>query len=393
MNNRSVNRPVVRSVFFRPVFALSVVALGMLGCQKLDPGQVVTGGKSTSGAVKAGGAIDLPKIDYTGALTEEQKALVVATVDGQNITQGELLNSAGSGLFRMRTELANKEYMTLRKGLEELIDKQLLEKEAQARGTTPEELIKTEVGARITPASDEELLGFFEQNRRRFPPTATFEEHREELREVYMGRKGEAVKMEFLKGLREKSAVKVTLPYPELPTVQVSVDDDPRLGTADAPVTIIEWSDFQCPYCKKNGETLKKVKEHYGDKVAIVFRDFPLPFHDKAQKAGEASECADEQGKFWEYHDQLFQNQSALDIDGLKKAGEALGLDMGKFSACLDSGKFASEIAKDLAEGQAAGVTGTPASFINGKMVSGALPMDTYMAIIDSELTRKGVPN
>lgn len=387
MNNRSLTR------FSRTLFALSLVASTLLGCQKLDPAQVVAGGKPAASGSRAGSAVDLPKIDYTGALSEEQKSLVVATVDGQNITQGELLNNAGSALFRMRTELANKEYMTMRKGLEELIDKQLLAKEAAARGTTAEELLKTEVAARLTPASDEELMGFFEQNRRRFPPTATFEEHRAELAEVYMGRKGEAVKMEFLKGLREKSQVKVTLPYPELPTVQVSVDDDPRKGIAEAPVTIIEWSDFQCPYCKKNGETLKQVKDRYGDKVAIVFRDFPLPFHDKAPKAAEAAECADDQGKFWEFHDRLFQNQGGLDVEGLKKAGEEVGLDMGKFSSCLDSGRYSGEIAKDMADGQAAGVTGTPATFINGKMVSGALPMDTYVAIIDSELAKKGVPN
>ncbi|MFM7204460.1 MAG: DsbA family protein [Myxococcota bacterium] len=368
---------------------LSALFFGALltfsACQKLDPTEIVTGSKELPTQ-----EINLGKVSYASSLSEEEKAKVVATVEGQPVTQGELLDSAGSALFRLRTELANKEYMTLRKGLDELIEKRLLEKESQSRGLEVNALLDADVYSKVTAPTDEELQGFFNQNRRRFGPDATFEQHAAELREVFSGRKREQAKAEYVQGLKTKSKVTVTLPYPEMPTVTVSADDDPRMGSADAPVTIIEWSDFQCPYCKRNGETLKEVKQRYGDKVSVVFRDFPLPFHKEAPKASEAAECADEQGKFWEFHDKLFSNQQALDVGSLKKNAEELQLDMAKFTACLDSGKYKSEIDKDMAEGKVAGVTGTPATFINGKMLSGALPIDTYAAIIDAELAKAG---
>lgn len=381
---------VSRASRLRSVAVLSLLSVAaFVGCEKLDPAAVVTGNKSAASGTAASSEVNLGKVSYSGAMSEEEKALVVATVDGQSVTQQELFDAAGQGLFKLRTEMANKEYMTKRKGLEDLIEKRLLKKEAEARGMTEEALLKLEVDAKVQPPTDEELQNFFNQNRRRFPPEATFEQNRNQLAEVFQGRKADMARAEYLRSLKEKSKVEVFLPYPELPTVQVSVDDDPRLGPADAPVTIIEWSDFQCPYCEKNGAILKQVKEKYGDKVAIVFRDFPLPFHDKAPKAAMASECADDQGKFWEYHDKLFANQSALDVNGLKKAAEELSLDMAKFNACLDSEKYKAEVDKDMADGKVAGVTGTPASFINGKMVSGALPIETYSAIIDSELKKK----
>lgn len=359
--------------------------LTLSACQKLDPTELVSGSKELPTQ-----EINLGKVSYTSSLSEEEKAKVVATVDGQPVTQGELLEVAGSSLFRLRTEMANKEYMTLQRGLNELLEKRLLDKESQARGMEVQALLDADVYSKVPPPTDDELQGFFNQNRRRFGPDATFEQHAAELREVFTGRKREQAKGEYVQGLKAKAKVTLSLPYPETPTIAVSADDDPRMGSADAPVTIIEWSDFQCPYCKRNGDTLKEVKARYGDKVTVVFRDFPLPFHKEAPKASEAAECADEQGKFWEYHDKLFSNQQALDIGALKKNAEELQLDMGKFTTCLDSGKYKTEIDKDMAEGKVAGVTGTPATFINGKMFSGALPIDTYAAVIDAELTKLG---
>lgn len=175
---------------------------------------------------------------------------------------------------------------------------------------------------------------------------------------------------------------------PQIPTqrVEVSADDDPSKGPADAPVTIIEFSDYQCPFCKKVEATINQIIETYGDKIRFVYRDFPLGFHQYAQKAAEASECADEQGKFWEYHDKLFENQQAINIENMKRWARDLNLDPDKFDDCLDSGKYASEVQKDLQDGQAAGVSGTPTFFINGKKLSGAQPFSTFKAIIDAEL-------
>lgn len=181
-------------------------------------------------------------------------------------------------------------------------------------------------------------------------------------------------------------------PAPAAPAekIEVSIDDDAVKGEKDAPVTIITFSDYQCPYCARVEESLKKVEEKYVNdgKVKIVFRDFPLPFHNNAQKASEASECAHDQGKFWEYHDKLFQNQNALSIDDLKKYAKELELDADKFNKCLDSGEKEAEVKKDMTDGQAAGVSGTPMSFINGEAVRGAQPYEAFEAVIEKALAK-----
>ena len=185
-----------------------------------------------------------------------------------------------------------------------------------------------------------------------------------------------------------KEAVKEPTPSPTEPKAEVGADDDPVKGPATAKITIIEFSDFQCPFCARAVPTMEQIFKTYGDKVRLVYRDFPLSFHQYAQKSAEAAECADEQGKFWEYHDSLFANQNALDIDSLKKYASDTKLDTAKFNECLDSGKYAEEVQKDFKDGQSAGVRGTPAFFINGRLVSGAQPFETFKKIIDEELAK-----
>ncbi len=181
-----------------------------------------------------------------------------------------------------------------------------------------------------------------------------------------------------------------TEPSPAEPgRVDVSADDDPTKGLDTAKVTMIEFSDFQCPFCGRfYTQTLPQIEKDYIEtgKVKYVFRDFPLSFHQNAQKSAEAAECADEQGKFWDYHDRLFENQESLDTDSLKKYADELGLDTEKFNDCLDSGKYTEEVQKDFKDGQQAGVRGTPAFFINGILVSGAQPFENFKQVIDAEL-------
>lgn len=175
-------------------------------------------------------------------------------------------------------------------------------------------------------------------------------------------------------------------PTPQL--VEATVDDDPARGPEDAAVTVIEFSDFQCPFCARfSAQTLPTVLENYGDRVRFVFRDFPLnSIHPFAAKAAEAAECADDQESFWDYHDLLFENQNALDVDSLKGHAASLDLDVAAFDECLDSGKYTEEVAKDLEDGAAAGVRGTPAFFINGRLISGAQPYQVFAAAIDAAL-------
>lgn len=172
-------------------------------------------------------------------------------------------------------------------------------------------------------------------------------------------------------------------PYKEL------MDDDPIKGDINAPVTIVEFSDFECPFCGRYySQTYKQLENDYikTGKVRYVFRDFPLGFHEHALKASEAGECADDQGKFWEMHDKLFENQNALGVESIKGYAAELGLDTGKFNECLDSGKYESEVLGDLIAGQNYGIGGTPSFIINGQLVVGAQPYDTFRQIIEAEL-------
>lgn len=202
-----------------------------------------------------------------------------------------------------------------------------------------------------------------------------------------------------IKGLEEKEGnkdekVAASTPQPTgsvagTQKVEVAVrPNDPVKGNPNAKVTIVEFSDFQCPFCARVLPTLKQVMETYPDKVRIVFKNYPLPFHQNAESAAMAALCAQEQGKFWEYHDRLFTNQESLSLNDLKKYAADLGLKTGDFNSCLDSKKYKKQVEEDLVEGNRVGVRGTPAFFINGQVLSGALPFENFKAIIDEELKK-----
>jgi len=173
--------------------------------------------------------------------------------------------------------------------------------------------------------------------------------------------------------------------------MEALVDDDTIKGDKNAPVTIVEWSDFECPFCTRFYQnTLGQIDEQYikTGKVKLVYRDFPLGFHKNAQKAAEAAECADEQNKFWEMHDKLFDNGVSGGVSSFKQFASELDLDTSKFNDCLDSGKMADEVKKDLSDGSAAGIRGTPGFIINGQLVSGAQPFEAFKQVIEAELAK-----
>jgi protein-disulfide isomerase len=189
---------------------------------------------------------------------------------------------------------------------------------------------------------------------------------------------------QFVAELKGKGGVRIML---EPPRVAVDVGDDPAYGPGTAPVTIVEFSDFQCPFCARVNPTLQKVKETYGDKIRVVFRDFPLlQIHPQAAKAAEAATCANEQGKFWEMHDRLFANQQKLQVADLKQHAVDLGLNAETFNQCLDSGKHEAEWKKDLEDGAKYGLSGTPAFFINGQFIGGGIPKEAFQQIINEKL-------
>lgn len=200
------------------------------------------------------------------------------------------------------------------------------------------------------------------------------------------------------KGAKQKGQAVVVTPQPTGTVggaqavsgkVEVAITpNDLVKGNPQAKVTIIEFSDFQCPFCGRAEPTLKQIFETYGDGVKLVYKNYPLPFHEYAQDAAIAALCAKDQGKFWEYHDTLFKNQESLKITDLKKYASDLGLKTQDFNTCLDSKKYKDQVQADLAEGNRAGVSGTPAFFINGRPLSGAQPFDSFKAVIDEELKK-----
>ena len=305
---------------------------------------------------------------------------VLARVGDQEITKAQVLEAAASQL----AELRQKEYDVLKSALDQVIDEMLLGKAATEKGQTLDEYIQAEIENKAPQPTDEEIQDFYNKYKSRLGGK-TLEQARPQIVNRLSLMKKQELFNQIISRLRKASKVAVFL---DPPRVKVAEAGNPSWGPKDAPVTIIEFSDFECPYCARAEKTIEQIKEKYAGKVRIVFRDFPLSFHRHAQKAHEAAACAADQDKYWEMHKLLFANQKALAPEQLVSYASQIGLDMDKFNACLDSGSKAEEIAADQKAGAAAGVTGTPAFFINGRFLSGAQPLEAFSQIIDEELAR-----
>ncbi len=313
----------------------------------------------------------------------------VATIDGTPITAKELDEHIGPQMIQLERRQAGEKFELRQRALDNLVMKKLIEAEAARRGVSVDQLIKTEVEDKTPPPSFDELRAFYAQNQEKLRGQP-FEAVRPQLAPYLHQQKKQEALVAYVQGLGAAHKVDITLPPPELPRVNVAADG-PSRGPAGAPVTMVVFSDFQCPYCSKALPVIDEVARTYGDKVRIVFRDYPLPNHAQAPKAGEAGHCADEQGKFWELHDLMFQNQDKLRPEGLKELARRVpGLDAGRFDACLDGGKMAEKVKKNAQDGANAGVDGTPSFFINGQMVGGAQDVRVFKSLIDRELQRSG---
>lgn len=310
---------------------------------------------------------------------------VVAVVGSTSISARELEDQAQGRLLRLRSEA----YAIEQQILEEAIARALLEEEARRRGIPPAELVRVEIESHVAPVTDAEARAAYEITAEH----ASGAPGPEALRQAAAGlrqRRMEGRRERFLQSLREKTRVQVLL---EPPRLEVDSEDGPSKGPEDAPVTIVEFSEFQCTYCARVAPALQQLQARYGDQLRIVFRHFPLPSHKDAAKASEAALCAGEQQRFWEMHDALFANQSRLQLSDLRQRAEDLGLDLVRFDACLDSGKHAAKVQADVAAGSRYGVTGTPAFFINGRSLVGAAPYESFVRLIDEELERAGAPS
>jgi protein-disulfide isomerase len=304
-----------------------------------------------------------------------------ATVSGEPIPLAAVDELVRAQLMEIRA----REHQLRTQALDALIAESLLEKEARARGVSEDALEKAEVldKAAVTEA---EARAYYEANKARIGSMPEDEAMKQIRAGLAQQRQGER-RAAFARDLRSKYDVKVLLePY----RVSVELGDAPVRGNPAAPVTILEFSDFQCPYCVRARPAVARVREVYGDKVRFAFRHFPLSFHAQAQKAGEAAACAGDQGRFWEMHDRLWANAQKLAVPDLKEHAAALGLDPAAFDKCLDSGRHAGVVERDEEAGQGYGVSGTPAFFVNGRPLVGAQPFEAFQQVIDDELLRAG---
>jgi protein-disulfide isomerase len=304
----------------------------------------------------------------------------VATVGDTAISRAQVEEAVRAKLI----EVENERYEAMREGLDQLIADELVKQEAKARKVTPEQLEQQEITDKIPAPTDAEIQKLFDDNKAQLQGQ-TLDQLKPRIVEYLKQQKQAERRQAFLNELKAKYKTTVNL---KPPVVKVETANRPFRGGANAPVTIVEFSDYQCPFCKRAEGVIDQVVEKYGDKVKVVFRDFPLPMHNQARLAHEAANCAAEQGtdKFWQYHAKLFANQQALGEDKLKSYAGEVGLNQAKFDECLAKKPFKAAIDKDIAAGQKVGVTGTPAFFINGRMVTGAQPLEKFQEVIDEEL-------
>lgn len=309
---------------------------------------------------------------------------VSAVVNGRQITEREVDDSIIPQLLPLQRQM----YELRKKALDNLIVKELLEAEAKKRGVSVEELRRqlTETKVEVSPAEVEKL---YAENASLLSALSP-DEARERLRLDLESQARMRSYREAISKLRESASVDIRLNEVMLPVEPGG--DAFALGPKFAPVTVVEFSDFQCPYCRGAQPVLKRLIQVYGDKVRLVFKNLPLAdIHPQAMPSALAAFCAGEQGVFWQYHDALFASGSDLSPDGLDGAASRVGLNLPRFKSCLDSEKARSAVLADVREANRLGISGTPTFLINGKLVSRATGFDDFRRLIDREL--KSLPN
>ena len=305
---------------------------------------------------------------------------VLAVVGGEEITRNEVETNAGRQLTQLRQQM----FDLTEQSLNRTIDGKLLDLAAENRGLERDSFVAFVVETDLPVPTEAEIDSVYEEAAARI--NAPRDSVAPQIEAFLQNQTRRARYDSLLGALRDEYEV---VNYLEPPRFDVEATG-PALGPESAPVTIVEFSDFECPFCLRIHPTLKQVMEEYDGQVRLVFRQFPLnAIHPNAQKAAEASLCADAQGKFWEMHDAMFENPRELAVTDLKTRAAEIGLDEQAFATCLDSGEFADEVTADLNAGRALGVSGTPALYINGRYLSGAQPFDVIARIIDDELLRK----
>jgi protein-disulfide isomerase len=318
---------------------------------------------------------------FAVATVRAQEAGKAAEVNGTAILAAEVDAKLGNDLAQLQQQI----FSLRQKQLNTMIDQKLMEDEAAKRGVMIAALVQAEVTSRVPSATSQDAEKFFRENSGKLK--GDFKSLEEQIKTFLTAQRLQARQQEFLKALRDSAKVEVLLSPPPIYRSAVSVEGAPARGAANAPVTIVEFSDFHCPFCRKAQGVLEELRVKYGAKIRFVYRDFPLDnLHPQAREAAEASHCAMEQGRFWEFHDRMFQSDPASSQAALKRIAKDAGMDVAAFDACSGSGKYKAAVQASTQEGIKLGITGTPSFFVNGRMLVGAQSLDAFVTIIDEEL-------
>jgi protein-disulfide isomerase len=305
----------------------------------------------------------------------QQNPEVLAQVNGDKLTTSDLEQKEGSRLLQARYQY----YQTEKKALDELIEQHLLETEAHRQGITLEQLLQREVDSKVKDPSEDQLQVYYEGLDAKEP----YDKMRDKIRDHIRETRASKLRTAYIESLRSKANIMVELAPP---LANVDTENAAAIeGRRDAPIQLVEFADYQCPYCQKVNQDVVKLLEEYKGNVAVIYKDFPLPMHPHAEKAAEAARCAGEQGKFWEYHNLLFKDKK-LEAPDLKQEAKALNLDSAKFDKCLDSGEEEARVKKDQDEGGKLGLSGTPSFFLNGHYFSGAVDYTTLHQMVEQQL-------
>jgi protein-disulfide isomerase len=338
------------------------------------------------GLLMAAGCVKAQTAPAEQSSTQTQDT-VVAEVGGRKITLKEVDDRWRAVNPTENARVTQMLYQNRRNILELIMGDMLIEDAAKAAGVTTAQFTEQELGKRLVPVTDADIANFYEQNKDRTQGRSAAD-LKEPIRQFLTEQRKQQARAQWTAELSNKSGGARVLLDPPRQEVSVAAND-PVKGPTDAPVTIIEFSDYQCPFCARVNPTLDRIRQTYPDKVRIVFKDFPLPNHTEAPKASEAAYCAGEQGKYWEMHDRMFANQQALHVPSLRQHAAAIGLKVEAFNECLDSGKHAARIKENVQAGEALGISSTPTLYVNGRPVIGAQSFDYFKIVIDEELSRK----
>ncbi len=306
---------------------------------------------------------------------------ILAAIDGDPVTLDDFDESVRDRLASFESQYVRQRQTVIHETVQQVVFDRLVEKEAARRGMEKDKLLEEITsGAQVTA---EEVKAWYDQNKNRVGGKS-YETVSLQIEQYLVNSQSQDAREEFVKQFEDDVSYFVG-PY----RANLESDGSPSAGPEDAAVTLVEFSDFECPYCSQFVSTIDQVKAEYGDRVRVVFRQFPLSIHPSAPKAAEASLCENDQGKFWGMHDLMFQNQRLLQVPALKEKAGQLGLDQSAFDECLDSGKYEEQVKEDTRAGTLAGVTGTPSLFVNGiPTPSGAQPYEAVAEFIEQELRR-----